>query len=87
MKLFTVVHPIGPDDFGWHPACWRWAIHTNEQFDDLARCLNAGTSATKEDANRDLADVLVLTAALLNVSACDKQVFTANGTLDETDRR
>lgn len=77
LKLYTVVHPIGPDDFPWHPPGWRWAIHTDERFDQIeVGCLNAGAEATKEEAESMLSRVLITARRALTAAGVQSTVVS-----------
>lgn len=69
MDLYTVVHPIGPDDYPGQPQGWRWAIHTDDQLHQVAHgCLNAGWEASQAEAERTLSFVLITVRRALNAA-------------------
>lgn len=75
MDLYTVVHPIGPDDFPWHPQGWRWAIHTDDQFHQVDKgCINAGAEATQVEAESMLSRVLITARRSLTAAGVESKV-------------
>lgn len=75
MDLYTVVHPIGPDDVPNHPQGWRWAIHTDDQFHQVeVGILNAHAHPTQQEAEAMLADVLVTVRRALTVAGIESTV-------------
>lgn len=60
LKLYTVVHPMEHDNPFNAAKGWRWAIQTNNRFDQWGTgVLNAGQEASQGDAESVLSMVLV----------------------------
>lgn len=60
LDLYTVVHPIGPDNYPGQQRGWRWAIHTDARFEQWQKgCINAGWEADRSSAEAVLSVVLI----------------------------
>jgi len=75
LELFTVIHPIGPDDVPNHPQGWRWAIHTDDQFHQVEQgCINAGFEASQSEAESMLSRVLITGRRMLTAAGATSTV-------------
>lgn len=60
LTLYTVVHPIPPDNPWGAAEGWRWAIHTDANFHQADQgCINASWQPSQADAQSELSMVLL----------------------------
>lgn len=75
LVLYTIVHPIGPDDVASVPDGWRWAIHTDNRFDQVnIGCVNAGWEPTRAEAESMLSRVLITARRALTAAGVKSTV-------------
>lgn len=61
LQLWTVVHPILVPNPWNAPEGWRWAIHTDNRFNQVdVGCLMAGWEPTKDEAELILSRMLIM---------------------------
>jgi len=60
LKLYTVIHPMEPDNPWNKTSGWRWAIHTDIRFDQWqSGCIYAMQHESKDVAEADLSVVVL----------------------------
>lgn len=75
LKLYTVLHPIGPDDCPGQPEGWRWAIHTDTNFHQWKDgCIMAGQEANRMSSESALSIVLLTGRRMLTAAGCTSSV-------------
>lgn len=75
LKLYTVVHPVGPDNPWLAPEGWRWAIHSDTNFHQVdAGCINAGWQSDQASAESVLSMALITARRALTVAGVKSTV-------------
>ena len=76
LKLYTVVHPIGPESFPDQPEGWRWAIHTDDRLHQWSEgVINAGQESSQGSAEAVLSMVLVSIRRALVAAGVEHEVI------------
>lgn len=75
LKIYTVVHPVPADNPWGAPEGWRWAIHTDLNFHQVAEgCINASWQPSQADAESELSLVLITARRALTCAGVKSKV-------------
>ena len=75
LKLYTVAHPIAPDNPWGAAEGWRWAIHSDPNFHQVdSGCINASWQPSQADAENELSMVLITVRRALTVAGIKSTV-------------
>lgn len=83
LALYTVVHRIFADNPWGNPEGWRWAIHTDTEFQQVAKgCIYAGWEATQEEALSTLSAVTLACRRAVVAAGCPDPVVQQSLRMD-----